>query len=1153
MPFSHFRTRPFKVFSLFSATMLLCGLVTVLSPAQVLRSSITGRVTDSTGAVVSNAQITITNQQTGVAAHTGTDSSGNYTVPELDPGVYSVGAEKTGFRQSTVAGLQLLAQQTLRRDMKLEVGSVTENIQVSANASLINTENGTIATAITTTQLKNLPTPVQDIDSFLILAAGVGRATFNSAPQIAGSTHWGADNFTLNGVSVNDSGNGGGSYSFGLGGVNLPSLSSLQEVEVGGIGMDARFSRVVNVQMVTKAGTNQFHGEAYEYIQNTALNANTFVNNAAGQARSPFHRNEFGGDIGGPILHNKAFAFFDYDGLRQNLPSTVQNNLPTIAQTQGDFGALCATYNVSGVCNATGGVQLYNPQTGQPFANNVIPSNLITSQAKALLGFVPAPTDASSLGLPQGTKGPDGKTEQFNYTTTVGQVFHANKWDLRTDYHPSAHDSLFGVYSHSVGDPWFDPLNSPPTYGNGQNYGYKTYTLSGTETHTFGKSTINSLRAAWFDHESIRSGQNGTFNPYPLFPQLTPSNNRGLPKMTFTGYNSIGDIGLADYTREYDVEITDDFTHVMGRHTLQAGIDETGFKIYTPTHGNGPLGTFTFNGTWTGNQGWPGHPSSIGNAVADFLLGDATSGATGGATPDQVVYSRDWEFYAQDIWQATPRLTVNYGLRYMYQSPWLARGNQATYFSFTANSLILPEDSSTPTAPPGTDPSLLAKYPFTTTGALGLAKTFYSPDRNNWGPRFGFALRLTSNNDTVLRGGYGIYYNFNAAYIGFSHNIQNPPWGGSITYSSAKPSKPTSPYLPDITFNQPFPAGTAAAPSAHPTVYAMTQKFQNASIQQFNLTLEHQFRGDWKARVSYVGNRTLNLPFTQYNTNVPIVQQPTAPLQNSRPYQPWGVIQTTNNDNISNTDQMQLEGLHQFSRGFLVQAQYQWTACRDEGPPTGAGPQIINNPRGDYGNCPYLARHTLVGNFVYDLPFGRNRQFLNRGVLSEILGDWTYSGIATYETGPAFSVTFVPPAAYPGWIAGRANIVPGVKPYLKNHAHSTAATWLNPAAFTAPVPGQWGNSPRNGYFGPGYWNWDMSLSKKLVIRETQGIQFRADFLNAFNHTNWDGGGTSIGGVAAPVVANVGTNQYGGSAVVNFGNVISGEGNRVIQGSLRYTF
>ena len=526
--------------------------------------------------------------------------------------------------------------------------------------------------------------------------------------------------------------------------------------------------------------------------------------------------------------------------------------------------------------------------------------------------------------------------------------------------------------------------------------------------------------------------------------------------MTTTGYTSITDIGQNNYTHQYDIEITDDFTHVRGRHTLQAGVDETGFKIYNPSGGYGPLGTFTFNGTWTGNGGWPGQPTSIGNTFADFLLGDATSATTGSATPDQNVYSRDWEFYGQDVWQVAPSLTVNYGLRYIYQSPWITKGNIATFFSFDQNKLVLAQDSGTPTPPPGTNPAQLTAYPFTTTQALGLPITFYQPDRNNFGPRVGFAWRLTQNNDTVLRGGYGVYYNFNSAYIGFSHNIQNPPWGGSVVYSSAKPSKPTAPFLPDITFNAPFPTSQAGAPAAHPTVYAMNSNFQNARIQQFNLTGEHQFRDNWKMRMSYVGNRTINLPITQYNTNIPAVQQPTQPLQNERPYQPWGPIQTTNNENISNTDQMQVEGLHQFSQGFLAQAQYQWTNCRDIAHPTGAGPAVVNQPRLDYGNCPYLSRHTFVANYVFDLPFGRDRHWLRTGVLSEVLGGWTVSGVTTYETGPPFSVMFVPPSTYPGWIASRANVIPGARVYTYNHAHSTDGSVAQPGCLRfAGARGSW--------------------------------------------------------------------------------------------------
>jgi hypothetical protein len=252
---------------------------------------------------------------------------------------------------------------------------------------------------------------------------------------------------------------------------------------------------------------------------------------------------------------------------------------------------------------------------------------------------------------------------------------------------------------------------------------------------------------------------------------------------------------------------------------------------------------------------------------------------------------------------------------------------------------------------------------------------------------------------------------------------------------------------------------------------------------------------------------------------------------------------------------MQLEVQRRFTNGFYFQTQYELTACRDLAPPTGAGPIVINDPHRDYGNCPYISRQALVTNYTYDLPFGAGRRWLKTGLLSTVVGGWSVSGISVYQTGPAFSVTFTSPSSYPGWIASRADIVPGVDPYVKNHSHSPTASWLNPAAFIAPAPGQWGNSPRNAYFGPGYQNWDISVKKKFPMRfdKSQQLQFGADFLNVFNHTNWDGGGTTIGGVAAPVIATVGTTQYGGAAVKNFGQVTSGEGSRIISLSARYSF
>jgi len=726
----------------------------------------------------------------------------------------------------------------------------------------------------------------------------------------------------------------------------------------------------------------------------------------------------------------------------------------------------------------------------------------------------------------------------------VNQVFHVNKYDVRMDHTISSKDSVFGVYSWSVGDPWFNPLGTPSTYGNGGNYGYKTFTLSASETHTFSPHTLNVFRGAWFDHASIRSGQNGDFNPYPLFPQFNASGNRGLPNMTMTGYGAIGDVGQALYAPQYDIEFADDFTHVAGKHTIMAGIDETGFKSYSRGGGYTPLGSWGFDGSWTGNQGWPGLPKSNGNAFADFLLGTAISAGTGLPVQDKVNFSRDWEFYVQDSWQVNRHLTINYGIRYVYQTPWSTRGNLASYFDPKNNKIALPQNSATVTPPPGTNPVLLTAYPTETTQAAGLPLDYFTPDKNNWGPRVGVAWRPFNNDRTVIRGGYGIFYNYNAAYVGPTQNANNIPWSSNFTYSSLRPKTLTSPYLPDLTFANPLPTGGLAGPAANPTAYYMDPNDINPRVQEWNFTIERQVATNWLMRATYVGNKTDHLTFYSWNINIPGTQQLGKPLQSQRPYQPWGAINAVIPSNLSNTNQFQLEVRRRFSNGFLFQGEYSHTHCLDEATPTG-GPQNPSDPRGDYGNCSFLVRHTFAANFAYELPFGRGKLWLKSGVLSQVAGGWTVSGIVSYLSGQPMSVNFQVPASQVGWWGGRANAVPGGDPYTGDHSHNLGTQWLNPAAFVAPTPGYWGNSSRNAYFAPGLENWDLSVMKSfnMPLAESQRLQFRMDMFDSLNHFNPDSG----------IGATIADTRDGGAAIPAAGRVTSGEGSRVIQLSLRYIF
>jgi Carboxypeptidase regulatory-like domain len=1111
---------------------------------QIISSTIVGQVTDSSGAVVPNAAVTVINEGTSISVKADTDSAGTYSVPNLQAGVYTVTAAKTGFKTFRTVGINVLAAQSVRVDVVLQVGAAHQVVSVTGAAPLVNTESATVGGSITRRQISDLPFALQNIDGLMALVPGSQGSS--TSPQIGGGTHWGSMNFTINGVQSNDPGNGAAAYSYGLGAVSLPPIGSFQEFKVDSVNTNAEYKSLGTVTMVTKAGTNRFHGEVYEYNQNKSLNANTFQNNALGRPRSPFVRNQFGGNIGGPIWRNKAFFFFDYSGMRNRTYSQDSLVFPSMAMRGGDFSALCSTYDGSGVCTDPNGTQLYNPTTGEPFANNMIPSGMISSQAKALLPYLPAPDVAGTLGLPGGNP---------NYFGLVSTAQDVNTADVRVDYQISDRDSLYGIYSRNVGSPWQWFLGYPSTYGNASNFGYKTFSYTLVETHTFGPSVVNEFRAAWFNHPSIRSGVNLDFDPRSLFPGLTPSPNRGLPTMSISGYTGMFyDYGKGYYGQEPDLEYTDNLTWVKGKQTFKFGVDETAYKTYGPNP-NAPLGTFTFNGQWTGNKGWSLQPQSQGNAFADFLLGDVNQSTTGTAGHFSGVYSsREWDFYAQDVWQASSNLTLTFGVRYQYQRPWRWQDGYSTYYDFKTNQLALPQNSSTPTLPPfGASSVLFNAYPFTTTQALGLPEFYMVGDKNNWGPRFGIAWRPFGGTKTVFRGGYGVYYNFLASFVGSRDDILNPPWEGGLggysglNYTTGLTGGANG-FVPDITFADPFPAALAAPGGAapHPTVFSMQRDFKNPVIQQWNLTAEHEFANNWMGRVTYVGSQTHHLQWFFGDVNVPLTQTPNETIQNQRPLQPWANFDATRSGAKQNFEQLQLELNKRFSSGFMAQAQYQWTRSLDNADYVG-GPQNWHFPNLDYGNSPGVSRHRLVFDYIYELPFGHGRQWMSgmSGVGDAILGGWQVTGISTYATGSPFSVNFSVPSSYVGWWGGRADRVSGSSIYSgqqSSHDIYSGVQWFNPGAFAPPQPWNWGNSSRDSVFGPGFWNWDISLMKNFKVTERVRLQFRGDFLDAFNHFNLSNPSSTIADT-----------RDGGTAIPGAGKIFGGSGNRVVQVGARISF
>jgi hypothetical protein len=1115
-----------KAVKMFLAIQLFLSCGATL--AQNITSSMVGNVEDTSGASIQGADVTVTNQGTGTVMRGKTDIGGTYSIPGLLAGTYEVTVEKQGFAAFRTTDVRLFSSETKRVNARLSVGSLAQTVTVTDQQPMLTTDSMTLGSSITAVQLENLPTSQQTVDAFIALAPGVQSRGDATNPEIGGGSHWGSVNFTLNGVEVNDPGNSGAVTVQGVGLLVLPPPSSIQELDVQSSNMNAKYTAHSAVTMVTKAGTNRFHFLLYEYLQNTVLNANTYLLNASGLPRTPAHLNQFGGNVGGPLWRNKAFLFFDYSGYRNNKANAVQLNLPSAAMRSGDFSSILP-------------VQLYNPFTGQPFAGNQIPANLIAPQAQTLLKYLPATTTTGTPGLP---------FENPNYITTVPVVQDVNSEDVRVDYNLAASDRLFGVYAQRLAVPWNSAAAYPATYGQ-LRYGYKNYTASATETHIFTAKTLNDFRGAWGDYGTIFSGENQDVNPSTLFPQMPASLYRGLPTMTMSGYTGMfHDYGTGYYTPRWNVELTDNFTHIHGGHTFEAGIDETGYKISSRVPSTGSAtGSFAFTGKWTGNAGWPGAPNSAGNAFADFLLGTANSDSTAPvgafAAP---IYSRDWGIYAQDSWQATSRLTLIYGLRYEYQSPWKYKTQTVTTFDMARDKLVLPENSATPTLPAGADPNLFAAYPVETTQSIGLPLNYIKPDRNNFAPRIGFAYRPFEH--MVVRGGFGIYYNFQPGFVGSRADGWNPPWQLSInqTFTSALPGKPTKPFLPDLTFANPFPSTSASGViTPNPTINMLQWDFKNAATSEWNLTVEREFRKDWSVRTSYVGHHGAHLPYNSGPINVPAVQIPNMPLQAQRPFQPFGAINATRSVGDQQFNQLEVGVNKRFDKGFSVQGEYQYTQSLDD-VPTSGGPQQWQRPYLDYGNTDGVRRHWLVFNYMYQLPFGRGQRWLSHagGAADAVLGGWQLSGITTYGSGAPFSVDYSQTGVkYVGWWGGRADRVPGVPLYAgrgSGHDIINGVQWFNPSAFAPPQPWQWGNSERNLLFGPGFSNWDMSGTKSFAMPEKMSLQFRADFLDAFNHLNLGQPGSTI-----PDTRDAGT------AIPNAAKVQSGTGNRTIQLSLNLKF
>lgn len=1067
----------------FTLCLLAVLLVTPAALAQNVTGTIVGTVTDASGAVVSSAGLAVVNEGTGIEYKAATSETGEYVVANLPSGSYSVKAELQGFKPSVTKGVRLLANRTARVDVSLEPGSLQQAIEVQASAPVVNSENATVGNILEANVITTIPLNGRTLDRLIRISAGV-TSDSASNPRVAGSAYWGGIQFSVDGAMYNDTGNGGGAYSYRNGLSTLPSVDAIQEFKMDSNNQKAEYEGSVAVTVVSKSGTNDLHGSLIWFNRNAAFGARTYFNHAPA-AKPSFNRNEFGYTLGGPVFlpkiyngRNKTFFFTSYEGLRERTQPNYLTSVATQAMRNGDFSGLPS---------------LRDPLSGLPFPNNQIPSDRIDARSKTLIGYVPLP---NQTGL-----GPAGTLS--NYRWAVGNLSDINRYGARIDHRFSERDSLWVNLNHSKGYPYFVAVGYPNGYGNWENGGYSTQSANITWNHTVSPRTLNELRFVYFRHASTRQGMNRGFNPQTIFPNVYPVSYGGLPNINIGNHVAIGDYGGSDPGTELTPQFINNVTLVRGSHTIKIGADLAHHKVLSNPQvagmgsglaNNAGLGRADFNGRYT-SGGVSAQPAHM---FADFVLGYPVSTSRATTSPNLLFLAPRYSFFIQDDWRVSPRLSVNLGMRYMYQEPWYERNDTIANFDFNSNRIIIHSD----TLPSQAIPRLVSAYPIVMAKDAGFTSDDMQADKNNFGPRIGLAYRPFGDTKTVIRTGFGVFYNFLPVFIGpRQRGFNNPPFLLAESFEAA------AGIVPSITLASPFPGGGAISPN--PDVTAVQRDIKNSESYQWNFTVDREIRANLGLRVSYVGNRSTHLPWYNYPVNLSREQIPGA-IQPNRPYQPWANINLLAGGGNSVLHQLQVEAIQRYSNGLNFQIEYSWNRSLDDVPVVG-GPQNPYNARIDRGNSDQIRRHIWTFAGSYDLPFGSGKKYLSGAhpVLKHVVGGWQISSITYLRTGTPFSPSFT--ATQTGWRGGRPSVVAGAELYP---AEKTLDQWFNPAAFYIPAPFTWGNAPRNMLFTPGDIVIDASVLKDFSLYERMRAQFRFEFFNAPNRPNWGGPGSNISTVAS---------------------------------------
>lgn len=1058
-----------------------CLLFTMLvvqprqSGAQGITGTISGTVTDSSGASVSGAAVIIREVNTNSIHSVTTSPTGEYRVTLLPPGSYSVKVSQAGYKTVEQSGIVLEIDQVALINLQLTVGQLEQSIEVTTATPVLQTEDSSVGQVIDSEAIQGAPLNGR-LGLMGLIAQAPGIQGVGPQDQLAtrgetvaagtGSRNsYGGLGSTLDGVTNAE-------ITLQRAEPEVPSLDAISQFKVLSTGSPAEFGQPTQVIVVSASGSNKFHGELLWYNRSKGTSAKSYFNGSS--PRPDYERNEFGGNFAGPLLiphlydgRDRTFFFFAYEGFRLNQSASVSTTQPTAAMRSGDLSQLSTT--------------ITNPATGLPFANDKITS--LNSVSVALMNKL-----MPCASLTVFTSG--NCNELVSYTNKATRV------SLHMNHKLGPNDQIRGtmMIAHYGPDP---TVGTDSLQGGRSGDGEKNTNIILGWTHTFSPSMILDSNGSFFHLPIYRAPQNINTKWESIIPGLATQYIEGAPHLSFNGeVTGTGESGSHDL--EQAGQINTSLTKILARHTIKVGFGylyDNHFNVsaISPEHG-----AFNFTGLYSGS------------AFADFLLGlpATTQQGTPGAFTTRNISSQ-WAGYIQDDWKVLPKLTVNMGVRYDLQ--WFSPGpyNDASLWVPSLNKVVV-FGSSYPSTIVAADQQLLASQNMLTLSSTANISnnpfSYLGRPSKNFAPRLGFAYEVYHN--TVLRGAAGIYFNLlPATYMG---NM----WGTSPFVDNAKYTNSTS-YASAVTMNDPF-SGTGSY-GGNFSVNA-EHALRTPYTEEYNLALEHQFGQRLELRIGYVGQHNLKQNNFDGNGNTapdlnlgePVL---TKTQQQWRPIPFLGSIYDYDSPLFHSTMNSLQVGVHkQTSHGLAFGAEYQWVrvlGTENINDPSG------NNPRDSYGPVGGITPQVLQVNYSYELPLGRGKAlFSNAGnVTNALVRGWQISGLINAQTGQPFSVTFDASGSntYPGLVSGRANRLPGVPLYPR---HKSNSEWFNPAAFTCPAiidpntgerlcGANYGSSGYDMLRGPNYQDWDMSLQKNTTWREHYNVQLRADAFNVFNHPSFN--------------------------------------------------